>query len=257
MRRGQGRLAPPEPRAVHSHDLSRPDIWPSRHRASAAGQLWLSVVQNLLPIVIEWWPLERVHPYPGNPRVITEAAVEKVATSIKEFGWRQPIVVDEAGVVIVGHTRLRAALPLGQTSVPVHVAVGLDPARVRAYRLADNRTAEETAWDLDGLAAELQGLQADGFALDLTGFDADELARALSPEPADEPPPGRSLLERFGVAPFSVLSAREGWWQDRKRAWLALGIQSELGRGAAPGGSPRPLDRAKRRGRRSRGTGAT
>ena len=74
---------------------------------------------------VKWWPIEKVIPYARNPRVLSATAVAKVAASIAEFKWRQPIVVDEQGVVVVGHTRLLAARLLGLTQVPVHVARGL------------------------------------------------------------------------------------------------------------------------------------
>jgi len=109
------------------------------------------------------------------------------------------------------------------------------------------------------LRAELAALREDALDLDLLGFAADELGRLLDDMDAeagasgeasgggDDPSPDdterSTLAGRFGVPPFSVLDARKGWWQDRKRAWIDLGIRSELGRGAAPGGSPRPLDR--------------
>ena len=73
---------------------------------------------------IEEWDIGRVTPYPGNPRN-NDAGVDAVAKSLAEFGWRQPLVVDEDGVIVVGHTRLKAALKLGRTTVPVHVATGL------------------------------------------------------------------------------------------------------------------------------------
>ena len=117
---------------------------------------------------------ERVIPYARNPRN-NQAAVAKVAASIREFGWRQPIVVDSNMVVIVGHTRLLAAQQLGLEKVPVHVAEGLTEAQVKAYRLADNRTHEEAEWDNELLAIELGELKDSNFDLGLTGFDADEL----------------------------------------------------------------------------------
>ena len=89
-------------------------------------------------------PIESIRPYENNPR-LNDAAVDAVARSIQEFGFRQPIVVDEDGVIIVGHTRYKAALKLGLTEVPVHVAVGLTPAQVKAYRIADNQTATAVA----------------------------------------------------------------------------------------------------------------
>jgi ParB-like chromosome segregation protein Spo0J len=90
--------------------------------------------------------MERITPYARNARQISPEAVEKVAASIQEFGWRQPIVVDRDGVLICGHTRLLAARKLGLSEVPVHLADTLTPAQVRAYRLLDNRSHDETRW---------------------------------------------------------------------------------------------------------------
>jgi ParB-like chromosome segregation protein Spo0J len=81
-----------------------------------------------------WWPIAKVIPYARNSRKIPERALDKVAASIKEFGWRVPIVVDKNGVIICGHTRLLAAKKLGCREVPVHVADNLTPAQVKAYR---------------------------------------------------------------------------------------------------------------------------
>src|SRR6516225_10076514 len=130
---------------------------------------------------IEMRPIASIRPYDNNPR-LNDAAVDAVAASIKAFGFRQPIVVDEDGVIIVGHTRYKAALKLGMTEVPVHVAVGLSPAQAKAYRIADNQTATIATWDDDRLPLELAALQEMGFDLDLTGFSADELTRLLDSE---------------------------------------------------------------------------
>ena len=126
--------------------------------------------------------LDSIRPYENNPRV-NDDGVEAVARSIQEFGFRQPIVVDEDGVIIVGHTRYKAAIKLGLETVPVHVAVGLSPEQARAYRLADNQTATLSHWDNDKLPFELAELQRAGFDLDLTGFSADELMRLLQADP--------------------------------------------------------------------------
>ena len=88
------------------------------------------------PMHVEMRPLAAIRPYPGNPRH-NDAAVDAVAASIREFGFRQPIVVDERDVIVVGHTRYKAAHKLGLAEVPVHVAVGLTPAQARAYRLVE------------------------------------------------------------------------------------------------------------------------
>jgi DNA modification methylase len=121
-----------------------------------------------------------VKPYPNNPR-INDDAVDAVATSIREFGFRQPIVVDADGVIICGHTRWKAAQKLGLQQVPVHVATDLSPEQIKAYRIADNKTAELAEWNLELLPIELSELQACNFDLGLLGFDKDELAKLLDP----------------------------------------------------------------------------
>ena len=133
---------------------------------------------------VEWWPIGRVTPYPNNARVIPASAVEKVASSIRAFGWRQPIVVDAAGVIIVDHVRLLAAQSMAMIEVPVHVALDLSPGQVKAYRLMDNRSHDEATWDLDLIGPELQSIQEldSEFDLALTGFDQDELNAYLFPE---------------------------------------------------------------------------
>src|SRR5688572_30483582 len=133
---------------------------------------------------VEMWPVGRLKPYPQNPRH-NDAGVEAVAASIKAWGFRQPIVVDEQDVIVVGHTRYRAALKLGMTEVPVHVARGLTPEQARAYRIADNQTATLSAWDDGLLAQELAALQAADFDLALTGFAEDDLLALLADPPAD------------------------------------------------------------------------
>jgi DNA modification methylase len=129
---------------------------------------------------VEIWPIENLIPYARNPRHIPQIAVNKVAASIREFGFRQPIVVDHKGVIIVGHVRLLAAQQLELTNVPVHVATELTVAQVNAYRLADNRTNEEATWDMEALALELASLKLDEFDLDLTGFNLDEIDELLA-----------------------------------------------------------------------------
>ena len=124
--------------------------------------------------------LTSIKPYERNPR-LNDAAVEAVAKSLQEFGFRQPIVVDPEGVIVCGHTRWKAATKLGLARVPVHVARDLSPEQLRAYRIADNQTASISEWDFEILLFELKDLQDDGFDLDLLGFDQDEIAKLLAP----------------------------------------------------------------------------
>src|SRR5215471_6866652 len=148
---------------------------------------------------IEERPITTIRPYANNPRV-NDPAVQAVAASIRAFGFRQPIVVDADGVIVVGHTRYKAALQLGLETVPVHVALGLSPAQLKAYRLADNQTATLARWDEERLPLELAELQQQDIDLSLTGFSTEELMRLLEPagmegfadpdavpEPPDEP----------------------------------------------------------------------
>lgn len=135
-------------------------------------------VQHKGPWIASWMPIGCVKPYPGNPRQNAEA-VAKVVASIREFGFRQPIVTDEKMMVLAGHTRLLAARELGLATVPVHVAKGLTSVQARAYRLADNRVAQEAEWDMPALRLEIGKLDALAFDLTLTGFDPDEISKML------------------------------------------------------------------------------
>ena len=129
---------------------------------------------------IELRNIERIQPYEQNPRV-NDDGVEAVARSIQTFGWRQPIVVDNDGIVVVGHTRLKAARQLGLEQVPVHVASDLTPEAAKAYRLADNATATRSDWDYDQLPVELADLQALDFDMETLGFTPEELEELLAP----------------------------------------------------------------------------
>ncbi|MGC0371852.1 MAG: hypothetical protein DGJ47_000553 [Rickettsiaceae bacterium] len=134
---------------------------------------------------IELIELEAIKEYKNNPRC-NQSAVIKVAASIKEFGWQQPIVVDANMVVIAGHTRLQAAHHLKLKQVPVYVANALTEQQVKAYRLADNRLHEDASWDNELLAIELECLQESEFDLELTGFNPLELKKLLSDQNGTE-----------------------------------------------------------------------
>jgi len=117
---------------------------------------------------VQYIPIDDIIPYENNPRD-NDAAVDAVAASIDEFGFQQPLVCDKDMVLVVGHTRLKAAKRLGYTQVPVVVASELTDEQVRAYRLADNKTAERATWDFDLLAEELDAITT----IDMTQFDFD------------------------------------------------------------------------------------
>ena len=130
---------------------------------------------------VKYVPVGDVRPYEDNPRR-NDGAVQAVVNSIREFGWKQPIVVDADGTIVVGHTRYKAALALEMTHVPVVVASDLTPEQCAAYRLADNRVGELAEWDSELLAQELDGLA--GFDMERFGFDDSDLQM---PEAFNEP----------------------------------------------------------------------
>ena len=131
---------------------------------------------------IEIADINSIQPYINNPRKLKDSAIEKVAKSIKEFGFRQPIVVDTNRIIVVGHTRYRASKKLGLKEVPITIAENLTQEQINAYRIADNRTNEEAEWDLELLKTEIKELELADFNLDLTGFDEDQLNNMLFEE---------------------------------------------------------------------------
>jgi len=158
---------------------------------------------------IETKSLDEIAPYENNPR-FNQKAVEKVAKSIQEFGFRQPIVVDKTGIIIVGHTRYLAAKELGLETVPVHIA-DLSDEKAKAYRIADNKTGEIAEWDFEKLEIEINALENEGLDLEITGFTVEEFERGrkeqirngrippdVQPEPIDPPTTKRGQLFKLG-----------------------------------------------------------
>ena len=123
--------------------------------------------------------LKDIHPYERNPR-FNDEAVEAVANSIKEFGFKVPIVVDKNHVIIAGHTRFLSAKLLGLTEVPCIVATDLTSEQVQAYRIADNKTGEIAQWNYELLPVEIRELQEANFDLSFLGFDTEELDKLLN-----------------------------------------------------------------------------
>lgn len=153
---------------------------------------------------IELWPLSRVKPYPNNPRS-NDDAIDAVAGSIREFGFRQPIVVDTDGVIICGHTRFKAAQKLGLEKVPVHVAKDLTPEQIKAYRIAENTTAQLAEWNCVLSPIELADLKACNYELGFLVFDQGELAKLLGGDlqeglcdPDEVPAPPDEAIKKSG-----------------------------------------------------------
>ena len=173
-------------------------------------------------------PIGALTPYERNAKLHSPEQVRKIADSIREFGFISPCLIDREGNVIAGHGRLLAAQELGMTEVPCVYVEGLTEAQRRAYVLADNRLTELGEWDMEIVTEELAQLEDMGFDVSLVGFEREnETGEAAAAERAIT-----SLRDRFVVSPFSIFDTRTAWWMDRKRAWKAIGLRSELGRGA-------------------------
>lgn len=198
-------------------------------------------------------------PYPRNPKTHPASQIASLVAMIREFGFTQPLIVDEDDMILAGHGRRLAAIEMGLAEVPVVVLPGLSDNQKRAIVIADNKSNELGGWDQGLLILELGELKRLDYNLDLTGFNAGDLVTFVAQQATDaaerESSAGK-LSERFGIPPFSTLNAREGWWQDRKRAWLSIGIQSELGRGenllkfSATINEPDPVKRAAKKAER-------
>ncbi len=134
---------------------------------------------------IEWKQTGELIPYANNSRTHSEKQVQQVAASIKEFGFTNPILIDEDNGIIAGHGRLQAAQLLGMDTVPTIALEGFTEAQRKAYVIADNQLAMNAGWDLDALKVEVDRLTELDFDIDLLGFDDDMLAGLMEEEPAE------------------------------------------------------------------------
>lgn len=194
-------------------------------------------------------------PDPLNARTHSVDQIKQLEGAIEEFGWTAPILADD--LIRAGHGRRMAAIeiygrggtiylapgkagggaPLPAGMVPVIDCTGWTEEQRKAYSLADNQLALQAGWNTEILFGQIEELKAADFNLDIVGFDQaalDALVESgteVEGAPAGKKSGGGSLAGEFLIPPFTVMNAREGWWMDRKRAWLSLGIKSEVGRG--------------------------
>ena len=133
---------------------------------------------DLEKLKVETWPIEKLIPYCRNPRKNDEQ-VDRMASAIKEFGFRIPIVARSDGEVVDGHLRLKAAQKLGLKEVPVALADELTEAQVKAFRILANKSANWAEWEPDLLKLEFEELQAMDFDLEMTGFELEEIGEIV------------------------------------------------------------------------------
>ena len=151
-------------------------------------------------------PIGELTPNPQNARTHPKGQIKKIANSIKKFGFLNPVLIDQHGVIIAGHGRIEAAKTLGMATVPCLVFDHLSEAQRRAYTLMDNRSAEDSGWDKALIAAEMKWLNAEGFEMELTGFDTSEIGDFIS---SGQDRSGEDEIPDLPVNPVSQLG--ETW----------------------------------------------
>lgn len=192
-------------------------------------------VSGIPNIVDDTASLKDLIPYAKNSRKHSEKQIALIAQAIKEYGFTNPVLVWKNNEIIAGHARVLAAEKAGMKKIPVRRLDHLSDVQRRALVIADNKLAMvDFEWDENLIKEELTFLHDEGFDLSSLGFDKNELPNFGDDGQSSSSDTGSrlgNLSEKFLIPPFSVLNAREGWWQDRKRAWIVLGIKSEVGRG--------------------------
>lgn len=168
---------------------------------------------------IEMMNVDDLIPYFNNPKEHPTAQIDLIASSIKNFGFIQPIVVDKDNEIIIGHGRLQALKKLKIKKVPVVVKDDLTEEQIKALRIADNKVAE-SEWDMEALVGEFEVLGDEFF----TGFGTEEIDELLGEINEKDTWDGEvvALNDRFVVPPFSYLDTRQGYWQDRKNHWKTV-----------------------------------
>lgn len=175
---------------------------------------------------IQLVPISTLVPHPKNPNKHPPEQVARLAEIIEFQGWRYPVKVsNRSGFVTSGHGRIEAAKLKGWTDVPVSYQDYESEAQEYADVVSDNAIAEWSDLDLSSINTDIGDLGPD-FDIDLLGIKDFVL------EPADRGQDNNKMSDKFLEPPFSVLNARGGNWQNRKREWILMGIQSEIGRGA-------------------------
>ena len=203
-----------------------------------------NIVEPILdPKNIKVFDIEKISFDPDNARIHNRRNIESIKDSLTQFGQQKLIVVDQYDVIRAGNGTVMAAKELGWTKITGYHSE-LNDEQIRAFALLDNRTAELAEWDFSKLSMNISKLDGMSYDISKLGWTNDELGIILNAtnelllknnfsdeidkrgEEVEELAHKKnlSLAERFVIPPFSVLDARQGYWQDRKRAWLGLGM---------------------------------
>lgn len=157
------------------------------------------------PLRVDYKPTNSLKPHPQNSRTHTPQQIDEIIRSIQAVGWTKPIIVDEKNEILAGHGAHQAALQMGMEEVPTILRAGLTSAQKKAYRIADNRLAEQSSWDHKVLTAEFAELKRMGYDLSLTGFDPSEIEFMLAPPPSIAPEPPAPEIQKRTVTKLGDL----------------------------------------------------
>ena len=174
---------------------------------------------------IEYLKVKDLNPYKNNSRTHSHAQINQLSKSIKEFGFTNPVLIDENNGVIAGHGRLLACDKASISDVPCVRLNGLTEAQRKAYIIADNSIALNSDWDIEKLQIEVESLKDLDFNIDFLDLDFDDLGIDFEDEQeglTDDDSVPEKLCDRFIAPPFSVLDTRQGYWQERKKIWKDL-----------------------------------
>lgn len=155
-------------------------------------------------LVVVYQDVKKINAYVNNSRTHTPEQINQVASSIREFGFTNPILIDEQHNVIAGHARLEAAISLSMNEVPCIILHGLTELQKRAYLIADNQLALNAGWDLDILRAEIEALELNEFDIDLLGFDEDFFKDPVNEVTDSKKPSKEQVLETKLVVEVEV-----------------------------------------------------
>ncbi len=167
-----------------------------------------------------------------NPRYMNQDDMNCLEDSISEFGFVEPIVINKGFEIIGGHQRFYASRTLGFKTIPCVIIDFGDKNKEKLLNIALNKIHGD--WDIPKLYSLIEDLKVEDVDISLSGFDTDELNNIFAEidgQKAYDSHAHIKLIDRFIIPPFSIFDTRQGYWQERKRTWLSLGIQSELGRG--------------------------
>jgi len=168
--------------------------------------------------------IDKLVPYARNARTHSDEQILQIRASLREFGFVNPVLIDQNHNIIAGHGRIMAAKAEGMTEIPCVFVEHLTDAQKKAYMLADNKLALNAGWDEEMLALAIEELQALDFDINLTGFDASEFEKlfAESDSKYGEMDDSGALFKKFIIPPYSILDSRQGYWRDRKAKWEAI-----------------------------------